>query len=151
MCSLSFDFLFDPRLIYMLLVFGYYETKLLCIFVCKILCGRTLFFFFFGYLGVGLFSEWGVSELSNWLPKGLSILYSHQQCESSSVSTSLTTLDRISLLNFSHPSACLVVPQCGFNFHIPADSWCWASFSVFLGMPNDEHLSCAYGPFGYLL
>lgn len=58
----------------------------------------------------------------------------------------------LSVFNFSHPGGFVVVSQYGFNFHIPADSWRWTSFLVFIWMPHEvERLSCAYWPLEYLL
>lgn len=89
------------------------------------------------HLGVRLLSGWGVRVdfmgAANWLLKGLSTLHLHHRCESSSVSSSLSALDLVSLFNFSHPSGVVVVSQYGFNFHIPADSWHWTSFLVLFG------------------
>ena len=36
-------------------------------------------------------------------------------------------------LNNSHPAVCRVRAHCDSGLHFPNDSWCWASFHMFIG------------------
>ena len=49
---------------------------------------------------------------------------------SSSCSTPLQTLDKISLLNSNHSNRCAVISCWGFHSYFPNDFWFWASFHM---------------------
>ena len=54
-------------------------------------------------------------------------MYEHSCC-----STSLLTLDVVSIPDFSHSNRCVKGAHCCFNLQSPDDSWCWASLHMLL-------------------